>query len=75
MEGKVIGGSGDEVSVMSVVYPMGRLVSHHSVLFCLFLILETFSSFHSSLSRSTPYSRVFQEEEREEVKIHKSTGG
>ena len=74
VEGKMIGGGGDEVSVMSVVYPVGRLVSHHWVLFCLLFIIQTFSSFPSYLSRSTPYSRVFKEEEGEEVKTHQSTG-
>ena len=39
VEGKMIGGGGDEVSVMSVVYPVGRLVSHHWVLFCLLFII------------------------------------
>ena len=39
VEGTVLGGGGDEVSIMPVVSPVGRLVSHHSVIFRLLVHL------------------------------------
>ena len=33
------GGGGDEVSIMPIFTPVGRLVSHYLVLFCLLVIL------------------------------------
>ena len=39
VEGTMLWGRGDEVSIMSVVYPVVRLASHHSVIFHLLVLL------------------------------------
>ena len=66
----MLGGGGDEVSIMPVVYSCGKVSISSLGFFCLLVILlNLLILLFLSLSRILPHSRVFQEEEEEETKI------
>ena len=75
----MLGGGGDEVSVMLSVNPRGT-VSVSSLGYFLSVGSSSKPSHPSlplslSLSRSIPYSRAFQDEEGGRAKMHQATGG
>ena len=81
MEGTDIGGGGDEVSVTPVVNPCG-MVSVSSLGYFLSVVSSSKPSHPSlplslslSISHSTPYTRLFKEEEGKETKINQATEG
>ena len=73
----MLGGGGDEVSVMPVVYPCGMVIvsSLRSVLSVGSSSKPSHTYLPLSIFQITPYSIVFQEEEGEEAKTNQATGG
>ena len=62
VEVKLLGGGGDKLSIMSVVYPRGTvIVSSLGYFFICYFFFYTLLSFPYSIYWSMPYLRVFKE--------------